>query len=281
MTAKALSIRLLAGIAFTVILFLLVACFLSRENTGPRSMGGIKPVCGDWATISLGEYEVNNNIWGKGVIKGYTQCIFGVMDLYSGLPATAGWSWHWPKSDEGVKAYPSILYGRKPWNKYSTTSQLPRVLDQMQQLLVTYKLQSTTSGAVNLLLESWITTTQKATPKDRTGELAIQLYQKHWPGQAGRFIETVVINDIPFDFYLEEKMRVPDDDHSWAYYGFVHEGKPLLQAKLDIMKFANYLIKKGYVNRHHYIATVELGNEVDYGDGETVIEQFSVQPGQK
>lgn len=281
MTAKALSIRLLAGIAITVVLFLLFACYLGKENSFSRSASGIRPICENWAKVSLGEYEINNNIWGNEGVKNYKQCIFGVMDSYSELPATLGWSWHWPKSEDGVKAYPSVLYGRKPWNKYSTTSRLPRMLDQMQQLLVTYKLQSTSSGAVNLLLESWITTTLKATPKDRSGELAIHLYQKHWPGQAGKFIETVVINNISFDFYLEKKMRVPGDNHRWAYYGFVHEGEPLLQGKLDMMKFVNYLIEKGHVNPHHYIATVELGNEVDYGDGETVIERFSVQPWQK
>ncbi|MBE9525937.1 MAG: hypothetical protein IME94_03095, partial [Proteobacteria bacterium] len=54
---------------------------------------------------------------------------------------------------------------------------------------------------------------------------------------------------------------------------------PVLQAKLDMMKFVNYLVRHGYVDREHYIATVELGNEIDHGKGRTEVEYFSVQVG--
>ena len=72
-------------------------------------------------------------------------------------------------------------------------------------------------------------------------------------------------------------MRVPNDTHTWAYYGFVHKGKPVLQTKLDMMKFVSYLVNHGYIDQKHYIATVELGNEIDYGKGKTEIKYFSVQ----
>jgi len=253
------------------------ACSSDTKTTTPIYTSGAQPLCKAWATISLGEYEISNNIWGKGNIQDYSQCIFGSLKPRSDLPDHFGWLWNWPDAGVRVKAYPSILFGRKPWNNYSTTSHLPRKIKKIKQLNVSYKLETTSNGAVNLLLESWITRIAKTTPTDRVAELAIQLYQDNWPGQAGRFIRSVVIDGISFDFYVEKKMRVPGDTHTWVYYGFVHKGKPVLQTKIDMMKFVNYLVNNGYVDQEHYIATVELGNEIDYGKGKTKVEQFSVQ----
>ena len=261
-------------------MLMIPACSLSKEKSNAlRYSSQMKPVCTAWAKISLGNYEISNNIWGKGNIHNYSQCIFGALNPRSGHPEKMGWSWNWPKMTAGVKAYPAILYGRKPWNDYPTTSHLPQAISQLKHLTVSYKVKTVSSGAVNLLLESWITRNKKSTPTDRVGELAIQLYQENWPGQAGKYVESIVINGISFDFYLEKEMRVPGDTHTWVYYGFVHKGAPVLQAKLDIINFVKYLVSHGYVDRKHYIATVELGNEVDHGKGRTEIKYFSVQTG--
>ena len=278
MRAKVFYTQFLFGIILLMIM--IPACSLSKEkSTVLHFSSSMKPVCTAWAKINLGEYEVTNNIWGKGSIYDYSQCIIGELNPQSGLPGHIGWSWDWPDASIGVKAYPSIIYGYKPWNNYSTTDRLPQAINQLKHLTVSYKLKTESSGAVNLLLESWITRTKKPAPIDRVGELAIQLYQENWPGQAGRYIESTVIDGITFDLYIEKKMRVPGDTHTWVYYGFVHKGAPVLQAKLDIMKFVNYLVSHGYVDRDHYLATIELGNEVDYGRGRTEVEYFSVQVG--
>jgi Glycosyl hydrolase family 12 len=255
----------------------LSACSIGQENGVIVYSGNPRPVCIDWAIISLGEYEISNNVWGKEDIHGYSQCIFRGIRTHSGTPTHMRWSWNWPNVGGRVKAYPSILYGRKPWNSYSTTPHLPQTIAQLHHLTVTYNAKTTSSGADNLLLESWITSTAKASPTDRIGELAIQLYQKNWPGQAGEFIKSVVIDGIPFDFYVDPKIRVPGDDHTWIYFGFVHKGKLSTQVKLDMMDFANYLVTEGYIDGSNYLASVELGNEVNHGKGETVLEHFSVR----
>ncbi len=252
----------------------------SGKNTSNfNTSGNTRTVCSDWATIPLGEYEMQNNVWGKRNIRNYSQCIFGKYDFGSAQPVNIGWTWDWPALFVGVKAYPSILYGRKPWNSYSTSPYLPRSIEQLKHLSVSFKIKTKAKGAVNLLLESWITKSSTPSPKDRVGELAIHLYQNKWPGQAGAYIKPVVIDGIAFDFYVDKHINVPGDTHHWVYYGFVHKGGPLLQAKLDIVKFTDFLVRQGYVNRQHYIATVELGNEIDHGEGETLIENFSVEVG--
>lgn len=262
-----------------VLVALILAPAASCANDGSGSLSApanLHPDCTDWSIHKLGRYEIANNVWGKGAIRNYKQCIFGSLNSNSGLSKSMGWSWRWPKVADGVKAYPSILYGKKPWNDYSTSRLLPQEIQRLDNLMVTYKVKLKSSGAVNLLLESWITKTKQAKPHERVGEVAVQLYQKNWPGQAGRFIEPVVIDGIKFDFYMEKRMHVTGDRDTWVYYGFVHKGRPVYQARLDMMKFVNYLVQHKYLNRHHYLASVELGNEVDHGEGRTEIEHFSV-----
>lgn len=261
---------------------LLPACAVAEGTNISREPPGTKYACTDWAKHTLGKYEITNNVWGKGKIRDYSQCIYGDLNPRSDRPRHIGWSWRWPYTVDGVKAYPSILYGKKPWNDYSTTSRLPRAVNQLSFLNVSYKIKMESSGAVNLLLESWLTKTATAMPGDRVGEVAIQLYQKNWPGQAGQFIESIVIDNIAYDFYIEKAMHVRGDKDTWIYYGFVHAGEAVLQVKaLDMMKFINYLVKKRYINPAHFVASVELGNEIDHGEGRTELKYFSVQVGRK
>jgi len=236
-----------------------------------------KTLCRDWASLTLGSYEINNNVWGKGNMHGYSQCIFSRINVSKDTPDSYGWYWNWPVTGDGVKAYPSVLYGRKPWNAYSTTSKLPVAIKKLKQLNVSYKVKEEHSGAVNLLLEAWITNNINSKPNDRVGELAIQLYQKNWPGQAGKFVASIKIDNIPYDFYIDKAITVPGDAITWVYYGFVYTGEPILSQKVNMMHFINYLVKHDYLSNKHFVASVELGNEIDHGKGKTVVEQFSVQ----
>lgn len=257
-------------VMLVLILYIIYSCstFFLNDNRMPN--------CTDWSLITLGEYEISNNVWGKGNINNYSQCIFTFPNQNDTSTKMTGWSWNWPKIYDGVKSYPSILYGYKPWNKYSTTKNLPKKISEVKNIIASYDLNMVDTGAVNLLLESWITKTEHPAPEDRVAELAIQLYQKKWPGQAGEYIESTIINGINFDFYIDESISNAVDEHHWIYYGFVHPGEPVLKANVDIMEFVNYLINKNYVDKSHYIATVELGNEIDYGNGKTEIKHFSV-----
>jgi hypothetical protein len=256
-----------------VVILLLTSCAESNKNSAHN---GVDPICDDWATITLGEYEISNNPWGKGDISDYTQCIFTEKSGITGGQVSMGWYWQWPWVADGVKAYPEVLYGHKPWNNFSTTDHLPQMIDQINHLSVTFDVNTESSGAVNLLLESWITTGAEITPESRYGELAIQLYQKNWPGQEGDYVKPVVIDGFPFDFYIAKTAQAPGDSGIWIYFGFVHKGPPIDKGKVDIMDFVNFLMSEGYVDRSYYIATVELGNEIDHGKGETVIKQFDV-----
>lgn len=255
---------------------ILIVSLMSCSQTGAKtSISTADNTCKDWAKFIQGEFELHNNVWGKEHIAGYKQCIFrsGAANKHF---TQMGWNWDWPVKSESVKAYPSLLFGRKPWHSYSTTTRLPVKIDNLKHLKVTFDITSRASGSLNMLLESWITSKKYAGPNQRKGELAIHLYQHNVPGEAGEYIETVNLSGFSFRFYLEKHMTVPGDDYSWPYFAFVHPGKPILHATLDIRQFVDYLLEHHYINRSQYLATVELGNEIYHGNGKTVIKDFSI-----
>lgn len=241
-----------------------------------HSSGKLHTQCSDWATIDLGHYQLNNDVWGKRGLVGYSQCIYKIPGSNGDSTGRFGWYWHWPRAFDGVKSYPSVFYGRDLWSQHATTKALPKAIFRLRHIYVNYKIKSRHTGAVNLLLESWITRNARPRHGDRLGELAIQLSQIKWPGQEGKYIENVKIDGINFAFYLAKKTHAPGDHDRWAYYGFVHKPQTLLNARVDIMQFVKYLVRKGYVDRRSYIATVELGNEIDHGKGRTQVEHYSV-----
>ena len=233
-----------------------------------------KQHCGEWKVLKLGEYELHNNVWGKGSITNFRQCVFTKKPALSDYQF--GWSWNWPEVDYTVKSYPSVLYGRKPWNDYSTTHRLPVKVSKLESLKVEYALSEQSVGAMNLLLELWVTDTPTPSPYNRTREIAIHMYQKEWPAQGGDFVESLVIDETRYDFHKNDAIIVPGDDHKWAYLAFVNSGWPKYQAKVDVKKFVDYLVENGHMSKDEYIVSVELGNEITEGQGETKVKKFQV-----
>ncbi|MEZ5449446.1 MAG: hypothetical protein R3E89_10830 [Thiolinea sp.] len=233
---------------------------------------GWKKSCEDWATFASGDIELNNNTWGRQNEWHYQQCIYQNREQ----PQRMGWEWKWPQHKEGVKAYPSLMYGHKPWNRQSTTTALPRRLDQLQNIQVNFSTQMQYSGSVNLLLEAWLTDSAKPQPADRTSEIAIHLMQHQWPGQGGDYHDSVVIDGHAFDVYINHHMTVPGDPHTWSYLSFVNTGKPLLRGRINLKAFLDYLLAQGMIVPSEYLTSVELGNEIEYGEGESRVDYFRV-----
>lgn len=229
-----------------------------------------KKSCQDWATFKALQYELSNNTWGKQDIKDYEQCIY----QNTANPMQAGWSWRWPKLWNGVKAYPSLMYGYKPWNRHSTTQTLPLQLTELDSLTVNFAAEMEYEGAVNLLLEAWLTDSPDPKPYDRTSEIAIHLMQHQWPGQGGDYYDSVTIDRHTYDVYINHKMKVPGDDHTWSYLSFVNTGRPVLRGEINLKAFVDYLLEKRMIIETEYLTSVELGNEIDHGTGHSRIHYF-------
>lgn len=228
--------------------------------------------CNDWVITKHQTIQLQNNVWGKQNSDDYQQCIAQNVQQ----PNQFRWRWHWSNDRLGVKAYPSLLYGYKPWVNYSTSPDLPKKLTDVNDIWVKFDVRSQTQGRVNLLLEAWLTDNPNPKPYDRTSEIAIHLMQQNWPGQGGEYVETISLQGHVFKVYLNHQMQVPNDPHTWSYLSFVKQGQPLYQARLNLRPFINYLLDKRFIIKSEYLSSIELGNEIDQGFGDTQIKSFSV-----
>ena len=89
--------------------------------------------CNEWSQFSFGEYIIENNVWGQGDIDDFIQCIYRTGN---GDDIHFGWSWDWPNSNNDVKSYPEVIYGKKPWSSSSTTPELPIKINNIDEMYV-------------------------------------------------------------------------------------------------------------------------------------------------
>lgn len=254
------------AILFSSLSLLLLGCSHSQP---------VQQTCEPWAEISKEEYLLTNNVWGAKDIKPIKQCIAVNNEGFE-------WSWDWKgrkgkKFQGNVLAYPSILYGHKPWSKQSTTPKLPIKVSHIKKLDVSFKVNQTASGSHNLLLESWVTSSAVPKPSTRTVEIAIHLSQQNWPGMPGRKVDRADIDGHSYDVFVDPAIEVPGDDLHWMYLGFVSNGASEPVDDIDMTEFISYSLKKGYVQAEHYLASIELGSELVSGRGKTIVQDFSVQ----
>jgi hypothetical protein len=224
-----------------------------------------KEMCHDWAGLFIGEFIIENNVWGKADITDYKQCIF----QEAGDTLTFGWSWNWPSADGSVKAYPEIIYGNKPWAQSSTTPNLPIQLSEMNEIIVTYDTVTEATGVYNFAFDIWITFSDEINPENISREIMI------WVNNAGMIpageaTDIITIDGEKYAFYAGDV-----NTGEWLYVAFVKEVKSE-SAMLNIHNFLTYLIENEYMSSEEYLASIEFGNEIVQGSGEVVFYNYTI-----
>jgi hypothetical protein len=62
----------------------------------------------------------------------------------------------------------------------------------------------------------------------------------------------------------------------WGYIAFMSTESQLGVGTLDLGSFFSYLREKNLVTGDEYLASIEFGNEIISGTGETVVERYAV-----
>ena len=217
--------------------------------------------CDDWARTRVGEYLLENNVWGD---KAADVCSFAGGDFF-------GWFWT-KRFPTKHPIYPEVIYGEKPWLGKSTTGQLPRRIGEIRSLAlkVDYATVAESYGWYNVLVDVWIAKSGDPTPDDVTDEIGIflevhgPLPEKEMREDLERGYETVEIGGATYAYVSGKSFK-------WRFHKFyLIGGKP---EKLDVMEFVRYL----NLSRSLYVASVEFGNEVWLGNGATIIKNIEVE----
>ena len=207
--------------------------------------------CGDWARTRVGEYLLENNVWGD---KAADICSFAG-DGFVG--------WFWSKDfPTGKPIYPEIIYGKKPWLEKSTTDKLPAKIKELPVLAIEVDYATIARGKYNVLIDVWITRDKEAGVKSIAAEVGIYLR----PHEPLRDCELVEVDGHGYCY------EVAGSGAGCRLYRFVFAGDEP-PSRLNVMRFIRFAGLDGDL----YVASVEFGNEVWFGNGVTIIKNITVE----
>lgn len=231
----------------------------------------VEMICDDWALIENGEYRAENNTWGKGTISGWSQCI-GLGNNTDGT-LHGRWTWDWLNAGGNVKAYPEIVFGQKPGS--STTSlSLPEKINRIGSATVSYDFTSNYTGSGNTAFDIWLTDTNNPSTwgvPPITHEIMIWLDRYGGMSPGGAWKERVELDGSTYTVNVGENYG-----DGWRYIAFVSAKPQLGAGTLNLASFLEYLLEKGLVTGEEYLASIEFGNEIVTGTGETLVDRYEV-----
>ncbi len=228
--------------------------------------------CEDEASITIGEYQAQNNTWGKGDLSGWSQCI-GV-ELSPAGTLAGRWKWDWLDTGGGVKAYPEIIFGQKPGSAASTSAALPVKLRDLRAAVISYEVDSNYTGGGNLTFDLWLTNTPNPSTWGAppiTHEIMIWLESHGGLNPGGVQMDLISIGGAKYAVYLGD-----DFGDGWRYIAFNSVKSQVGVGTLDLADFLAYLQEKNLATGDEYLASIEFGNEVVRGAGETLLHQYQV-----
>jgi hypothetical protein len=222
-----------------------------------------------------------NNVWNERWAEGapHRQCLLRRGDA----PAYRyGWSWDWPSYKPYFSyAAPEALYGWKAWDGgKSTTSALPRRIDQLESLKVDFAVDLSAEKTHNLNLTMWVTasgvTTVDPNPADIRNEVMVWFSN---PGRLGGCITydgEVTLGAFSFDvWHLTNHADAAGTANTWTMVLYVSK-VDVSSASFDLKLVLDDLVGRGLVQPTHTVGGVELITEVFGGKGKLWLERFDV-----
>ncbi|MEJ2663886.1 MAG: hypothetical protein P8107_07560 [Spirochaetia bacterium] len=227
-------LKLFSLLIFIGVLFVPVDC----KSVDPDFDNPLRTYkCGSWERLILGEYILENNLWGKQDVKNYRQCVF-------------------------------------IWNKRSTTVHLPASVTK-KKIEVTYDADIKASGIYNLAFDIWICSSPFPTPQNVTKELMIWMID-HGTIPLGTHRADAVIAGITYKLYIDDDVTLGLESGSRKYIAFVAQGH-YEKATVPIDRFLSYLVRHNFISAADYIASIEFGTEIVGGRGEIVFSRYDVR----
>jgi hypothetical protein len=221
----------------------------------------------DFALLSFDNGVLYNNVFSKGDIQNAFQQVFLDGNQF-------GWEWDWPENTGPlVKTYPEVILGRSPWSKAEYGSQLPCALEKVRYVL-DFDFTTEAEGSWCESFDFWITNKPDPEAKDIVCNLCIWTRTHQLEGDYRGSHETVRIGGRTYEAIVETPADQPAK--TWKTL-FVIDTEPRSQGSLELQPFIEILTERGLAKPDHFLATAELGNEVAYGRGRTIVQKFGLR----
>jgi hypothetical protein len=217
------------------------------------------------ASISLGKYWLNNNLWGASSGSG-TQSIWSTCQ--QGDLVGWGTSWSWTGTSNQVKSYDSAVFGWH-WGWKVTNTGMPVLISSGKKITCGWDFTVTQSGgAMNVAYDIFAhALSNPGTNDDPTDEIMIWLYTAGGAGPIGTKQTAVSLAGTSWNLYRGTITDQTTGQVRWNVFSYVRAANATT-AVLNIVDFANDLVSRGWMQSSKYLSSVESGTEVFTGTGQ-------------
>jgi hypothetical protein len=233
------------------------SCTADMPQQGKTSTAG--------ASITLGKYWLNNNLWGATGASG-AQSIWSTCSSGN----TIGWGTEWSNwtGDAGqVKSYDSAVLGWH-WGWKITNTGLPVQLSAGKTITCgwTYRVQAgqTIDVAYDLFAH---TQANPGTNDDPSDEIMIWLYRSGGAAPIGGTVATVNVGGTSWELHQGKNSR-------WNVYSYVRSSNADTGATLNISDFLKDLTGSRGLSTSKYLTSIESGAEIFLGSGRLDTDQY-------
>jgi hypothetical protein len=216
-----------------IVLFILFSSCSSR---------GVIEKSGEWDRIQYGEYLVENTTWNVQAAESkWTQTIF-----FDTIKGSMGWIWDFSgEKDEPNtyigKTYPEIIYGRKPFDNYkSTTSRLPKKLTS-SRFRLGYDYLANATGVYNTTTDISFTDSETPGPENIRAKMMIWFDCQNIPFFESENLIQATIGGQQYKIFVDTNHTGPEG--KWVFIALMPNNF-LSKGELDLM---DYLDRKSVV----------------------------------
>jgi hypothetical protein len=217
------------------------------------------------ASIVLGKYWLNNNLWGASGATG-SQSIWSTCSSGN----TIGWGTEWTNwtGDAGqVKSYDSAVLGWH-WGWKVTGTGLPVQLSASKTITCGWTYQVKPGQTIDVSYDLFAhTLSNPGTNDDPTDEIMIWLYRSGGAAPIGGTAATVNIGGTSWELHEGQNNR-------WKVHSYVRSSNADTGATLTISDFLKDLTANRGLSSSKYLTSIQSGVEVFLGSGSLDTDQY-------
>jgi hypothetical protein len=244
----------------------------------------------DEVHIVTGPYAIENNKWGAAISGVPLTQATGIGPIDSSGVISARWFWDCSSSscqfsDQEVKGYPEIEYGQKPGYTANPGSKLPRLVNSLSSVPMSWNVTESMTGRAHLAFDCWLVSNPNPAPGFNaapiTHEIMINVDQRDYVFGAGSSLGNVVIDGFTFNVRFADNFPY-GSAKTWRFVVlqlvYPNSTNPMtnLNASLDFKHVLDALKRLGMVSGNEYLSSIEFGSEMVYGTGDVFVHSFKV-----
>jgi hypothetical protein len=229
---------------------------------------------GEWDRIIHGEYLVENCTWNTSDAKSkWQETIF--CDTVKG---SYGWRWDFSREQDKadtyvVKTFPEIIFGRKPYDGYSsTTMRLPMVLASAQFRLQ-YEYTAHADGIYNTSTDISFTSSKDPGPANIRAKMMIWFDHHNMPFFDSKITTRAMIGGRQHEVFIDTAHRGPEG--AWVFIALLPENFPR-SGELNLRDYFDFALSVGALKPEWFLSSIEIGSEIASGKGEITFKRFEV-----